>query len=151
MPKRPYLTPEIDQRYQLVARRDGCLGLWGKTIFRGQYGTYTLWFREHKYYPIAQADSAPGIEVSVNLPLGSIALMREIATGYLYTWLDNLPSPKSDLLKYEHQFMERWKTKNTQLSVVLLWDRQSADWTVVPSVIDRLITVANIIKSSTEK
>lgn len=147
--KEPYLTPEIDSYYQLVPSRDGCLGLWGKPIYRGQHNNMPLIFKQHVLYYIGPGDADSAIEIGIELPLSAISMIQEIRSIGLYQWLNNLPRPRTDLLKYEHDFIERWQVKWYRLSVVLLWYRQEADWNVIHDTIIRLIAINEVITLST--
>jgi hypothetical protein len=144
--KRPYLSPELDSQYQLVAVRDGCFGLWGKTVFRAQIEDYTVIFRKHGFYATGQADGGEAIEISTSLPKQYTPLMRDISKGYLYTWLSKQPSQRTDLMEYAHGFLEFWKVKDNQLSLIIVWYRNIPDWSIIPECVQRFIKVANVIR-----
>ena len=143
---RPYLTPELDARYQMVAVRDGCFGLWGKVVFRAEIEDYTVIFRKHGYYAIGQADGGEALQISTSLPNQYIPLMQDISKGYLYTWLSKQPSQRTDLLEYTHGFLEYWKTTDNQLSMIIVWYRQAPDWSIIPECVRRFINVADVIR-----
>jgi|GEM_PF-5826368 len=146
--KRPYLTPELDERYQLVESRDGCFGLWGEPIFRGIYIGKVIVFKHIGFYPTGQAEGGPAIEIRHRLAVQDEHILKEIATGYLYTWLDNLPVPQSDLLKKTHNFQEIWKVRDNLLSVIIVWGWQEADPAIIPDCVQRLVQVAEIIENT---
>ena len=143
----PYLTAELDERYQLSPAKDGCLGIFGKPIFRGTHIGRDLVFREIAFYPTGQAQGGPAVEISLTLDGQYRALMDEISKGYLATWLKNLPESRLDLVKKEHQYSEYWKIKKTRLSVSIVWERWENDLTAIPDVVNRLILVAEVIES----
>ncbi len=144
---RPYLTPELDEHYNLSQSKDGCFGMFGKPVLRGTHIGRKLIFRQISFYPTGQAEGGPAIEISMTLDEQYRPLMQEISRGYLATWLNNLPESRLDLVEKFHNFGEYWKVKNTQLSVTIVWYYEEPDWTILPDVVDRLIHVAEVIEA----
>ena len=143
----PYLNSDVDTRYHLSPKRDGCLGLWGDVVYVGQSGEHRLKFKVHDFLPIAQAEAYPAIEISIVLPSNPRSILQFIQQMGLHRWIVDVAS-RPDLLGKPHDFLEQWRLENNQLTVIVVWYRDVPDWTIIPEVVTRLTKIADIISES---